>query len=83
MTVLNSEIRAAQFAKTTNNSRSTQPTCNVAFRIIYGTQPENGTMDVSRKPPPVVPDFKKAGVFVITYNFPNGIQTVCLNPFKV
>jgi deltex-like protein len=50
--------------------------CSYMYIITEGSQPRNGTMDVSTLPPGDLPlqNLEAHGTIVIEYNFPSGIQ---------
>lgn len=51
------------------------PTCGVLYGTLTGTQPDGGTMDVT-KHKTSLPGYEKYGTIVIHYYIPDGIQTV-------
>ncbi|XP_047446939.1 uncharacterized protein si:dkey-3h3.3 [Mugil cephalus] len=50
------------------------PTCGALYGILVGTQPEGGTMNVT-KSSSSLPGYEKYGTIIIQYYIPNGIQT--------
>ena len=51
------------------------PNCGVAYGVLTGAQPDNGTMAFHKERKSLA-GYESYGTLVITYSFPDGVQTV-------